>query len=110
MVCDRTLVVAITQTAAINPTIRILRRVVVPLVVFPPYQAARKQQPITPAFARSLSRKNATVLSNNHDRPARPLITSSSRSFKFVSVVTSEAKIDETMIAQIGRASCRERV
>src|SRR5207253_8007020 len=99
MVCDRTFVVAITQTEANNPTIRILRRVVVPFVVFPPYQAARKQQPITPAFARSLSRKNATVLSNNQDRPARPLMPSSSRSLKFVSVVTSEAKLDETIIA-----------
>src|SRR5437764_11861634 len=74
MVLDSTLVVVITQTAAINVVIRIFRRALVLSTDLPPYQAARKQPPITPALARSLSRKNATMLSNSQDRPATLLI------------------------------------
>jgi len=63
---------------AISVVIRILRRALVASVVLPPYHAARKQQPITPALARSLSRKNATTLSNSQERPATPLMSSES--------------------------------
>src|SRR4051812_12003106 len=59
---------------------------------FPPYQAARKHPPMRPAFARSLSRKNATILSNSHDLPATLLIPSSNWSFSCVNQPLSDAR------------------
>src|SRR5882672_10984458 len=88
-----------TKTAAIRVTIRIFRRALVPLLVLPPYHAARKQQPITPALARSLSWKKATTLSNNHERPAKLFMTSKSWSFRSVKRPASEIRIDEKTTA-----------
>ena len=101
MVRDMTLVVVMTQTAATRVAIRILRRLLVPSFVLPPYHAARKQQPITPAFARSLSWKNATMLSNNQERPARLLMPSSNWSFRSVKRPANNIRIDERIIAQV---------
>src|SRR5260221_13911729 len=84
-----------TKTAAIRVVIRILRRVLVPLSDLLPYHAARKQQPTTPALARSLSWKNATRLSNSQDRPARPLMRSRRLSFSSVRPLSIDVKIEK---------------
>src|SRR5467141_3846253 len=84
-----------TKTAAIRVTIRIFRRALVPSLVLPPYHAARKQQPITPALAKSLSWKKATTLSNSHERPARLFMPSKSWSLRSVKRPASEIRMDE---------------
>src|SRR5260370_7405452 len=84
-----------TKTAAIRVTIRILWRALVPLLVLPQYHAARKQQAITPALAKSLSRKKATTLSNSHERPARLFMPSNSWSLRSVKRPASEIRMDE---------------
>src|SRR2546423_4716845 len=104
IVCDRVFVVPITNTAAAIVVSRIFRRRVVASPL-PPYQAARKQQPITPALARSLSRKNATMLSNSHDRPATLLIAIRSWSFKLISQLPRDRKISRDKTIQVPQNS-----
>src|SRR6267154_5609030 len=97
-----------TKTAAIRVVIRILRRALVPLSDLLPYHAARKQQPTTPALARSLSWKNATRLSNSQDRPARPLMRSRRLSFSSVRPLASDVKIEKKIIPAVTSvASCQ---
>src|SRR2546423_2468315 len=100
IVCDRIFVVPITNTAAAIVVSRIFRRRVVASPL-PPYHAARKQQPITPALARSLLRKNATTLSNNHERPATLLIAIRSWSFNFITQPPIDRKINREIARQV---------
>src|SRR5262252_9592255 len=105
IVFDITLVVVMTQTAATSVVISIRRRWLVLSIDLPPYQAARKHPPITPAFARSLSKKNATVLSKSHDRPATLLISSSNRSLSCMSPPASDDAVIENKIVRAKGAS-----
>src|SRR5437660_10076278 len=100
IVLDITFVVVMTQTAAIRVVISIRRRSLVLAIDFPPYQAARKHPPITPALARSLSKKNATVLSNNHDRPATLLISSNNRSLSCINQPANDAAVKENKMVR----------
>src|SRR5437588_9810867 len=99
-----TFVVPMTKTAAAIVVSRILRRCVVASPL-PPYHAARKQQPITPALARSLSRKNATTLSNNHERPATLLMAIRSWSFSFMNQPPTDIKISREKAIQVTQYS-----
>src|SRR5690242_18506962 len=99
MVFERTLVVVMTATEAISVVIRILRRTFVLLDDLPPYHAARKQQPMTPAFARSLSRKKATTPSNSQERPAALFTSSRSWSLSSPSRLPSDDSINEKKTA-----------
>src|ERR1700687_502420 len=95
------------KTAAIRVTIKIFRRALVPLLVLPPYHAARKQQPITPALARSLSWKKATTLSNSHERPARLFMPSKSWSLRSVKRPASEIRMDKKTTEPVKSVSSR---
>src|SRR5712671_4128467 len=101
MVCESTLVVVMTKTAATSVAIRILRRALVPLSDLLPYHAARKQPPTTPALARSLSWKKATRLSNSQDRPASPLIRSNRWSFNSDKPLASDVSRENKKIPAV---------
>src|ERR1044072_8101941 len=106
-----TLVVVITHAAAIKVVSRIFLRAVVASPL-PPYHAARKQQPITPALARSFSRRKETRLSNSHERPATLLMPSRSCSLAFMNQLPIEISNREGMASisvysQIGGVTLR---